>query len=58
MIAKKSFGQHFLQDKSVIRKIIAAAEIVPGETVLEIGPGLGFLTRFLLEKKARVLAVE
>ena len=58
MIAKKSFGQHFLQDKSVIRKIIAAAEIVPGETVLEIGPGHGVLTEALVDAGARVVAIE
>lgn len=58
MQAKKSFGQHFLQDKSVIKKIIAAAEIVPGETILEIGPGHGVLTQALVDAGARVLAVE
>jgi len=58
MIAKKSFGQHFLQDKSVIKKIIVAAEIVPGETVLEIGPGHGILTQALVESGAHVIAVE
>ena len=56
--AKKSFGQNFLNDPSVIRKIVAAAEIVPGETVLEIGPGTGVLTQALVDAGAKVVAVE
>ncbi len=56
--AKKSFGQNFLADPSVVGKIIAAAGITPGERVLEIGPGTGVLTRGLLETKAHVTAVE
>lgn len=56
--AKKSFGQNFLADPSVVGKIIAAAGIQPGERVLEIGPGTGVLTRGLLETKANVTAVE
>ncbi|MEK7118173.1 MAG: 16S rRNA (adenine(1518)-N(6)/adenine(1519)-N(6))-dimethyltransferase RsmA [Patescibacteria group bacterium] len=56
--AKKSLGQHFLRSKDAIKKIVATAEIVPGETVLEIGPGEGALTEALLEAGARVVAVE
>jgi 16S rRNA (adenine1518-N6/adenine1519-N6)-dimethyltransferase len=56
--AKKSFGQNFLQDASVVRKIIAAADIQAGETVLEIGPGTGVLTSALVEAGAKVVAVE
>lgn len=56
--AKKSFGQNFLQDASVLRKIVEAAEIVPGEAVLEIGPGTGALTQALVDAGARVIAVE
>lgn len=56
--AKKSFGQNFLADPSVVGKIVAAAGIKPGERVLEIGPGTGVLTRGLLETGARVTAVE
>ncbi len=56
--AKKSFGQHFLKDRSVLKKMIAAAELAEGETVLEVGPGTGVLTEALLEAGATVIAVE
>ncbi len=56
--AKKQFGQNFLRDKGIVQKIIKAAEIVPGETVLEIGPGTGILTEALVAAGARVIAVE
>ncbi|MEK7665437.1 MAG: 16S rRNA (adenine(1518)-N(6)/adenine(1519)-N(6))-dimethyltransferase RsmA [Patescibacteria group bacterium] len=58
MFAKKSFGQHFLHDKSVIKKIITAAEITPRETILEIGPGHGILTQALVDAGASVIAIE
>ncbi len=56
--AKKQFGQNFLKDKGIVQKIIKAAEIIPGETVLEIGPGTGILTEALVAAGARVIAVE
>lgn len=56
--ANKRLGQHFLLDTRVLDKIIDAADIQPGETVLEIGPGLGVLTRRLIEAGARVIAIE
>ena len=55
---KKSLGQHFLTDHSAHETIVAAAEIVPGDLVLEIGPGSGLLTDHLLNTGARVIAVE
>jgi 16S rRNA (adenine1518-N6/adenine1519-N6)-dimethyltransferase len=55
---RKRLGQHFLTDKSVIGKIVEAADISPGESVLEIGPGTGNLTRGLLDAGAHVTAVE
>lgn len=58
MRSKKSFGQHFLKDQSVVRKIIVAAQIKSGETVLEIGPGTGVLTEALIATGARIIAVE
>ena len=56
--AKKSYGQNWLVDETVIQKIIAAAEIRPGEHVLEVGPGTGILTQALLNAGARVTAIE
>ncbi len=54
----KKLGQNFLQDDGALKKIIAAAEITPGESVLEIGPGVGSLTRYLALAASRVTAVE
>jgi 16S rRNA (adenine1518-N6/adenine1519-N6)-dimethyltransferase len=55
---KKSFGQNFLADPHAARVIAEAATTPPGGTVLEIGAGLGALTRPLLERAARVVAIE
>jgi 16S rRNA (adenine1518-N6/adenine1519-N6)-dimethyltransferase len=55
---KKRFGQHFLTDKSILRKIVRFARIGAGDTVLEIGPGRGALTRELAEAAERVIAIE
>ncbi|MFQ5779974.1 MAG: 16S rRNA (adenine(1518)-N(6)/adenine(1519)-N(6))-dimethyltransferase RsmA [Nitrospiria bacterium] len=55
---RKSWGQHFLIDANIQRKILDAAEIQPEEHVIEIGPGLGILTKGLLERGARVTAIE
>ena len=55
---RKALGQHFLHDQNIVRKIIALAELKPGETVLEIGPGRGILTRALSETGSKVFAVE
>jgi len=54
----KSLGQNFLHDANTIRRIVRTAELAPGETVLEIGPGLGSLTLGLLEAGHPVTAVE
>lgn len=56
--AKKAFGQHFLLDLNVTRKIARLAEVGDGDLVIEVGPGPGGLTRALLETGARVIAVE
>ena len=56
--AKKSLGQNFLVDRRVRAKIVEAADISPGDTVLEVGPGRGFLTKALAERAGRVVAVE
>lgn len=56
--ADKSLGQNFLEDDFALESIVAAAEIQPTDTVLEIGPGLGSLTRYLAASAQEVLAVE
>jgi len=55
---KKSLGQHFLQSKETVAKIVDASMLSPGDAVLEIGPGEGVLTEALLNAGARVIAVE
>jgi len=54
----KLLGQNFLTDKSVLKKIIETADLSPTDTVLEIGPGTGILTKELAQKAKRVIAVE
>lgn len=56
--ARKSLGQNFLSDPGVLRKIVQAAALPPDALVLEIGPGLGSLTRYLAQAARRVVAVE
>ena len=56
--AHKGIGQNFLQDPLALEKIISAAKIQPMDTVLEIGPGLGSLTRYLAISAKEVVAVE
>jgi 16S rRNA (adenine1518-N6/adenine1519-N6)-dimethyltransferase len=55
---QKGLGQNFLSDSASLGKVIRAADIQPDDTVLEIGPGLGSLTRFLAQSASRVVAVE
>jgi 16S rRNA (adenine1518-N6/adenine1519-N6)-dimethyltransferase len=57
MKAKKSLGQNFLKSKSVLNKITKTADIKSDDLILEIGPGKGALTEFLL-KEGKVLAIE
>jgi 16S rRNA (adenine1518-N6/adenine1519-N6)-dimethyltransferase len=54
----KSLGQNFLHDQNLARWIVDQARITQDDYVLEIGPGLGALTKLLLEKGARVFAIE
>jgi len=54
----KRLGQNFLIDESVLRKIIASAELSPKDIVLEIGPGLGILTLELAKRVEKVIAIE
>ncbi len=56
--AKHSWGQNFLGDPDILEAIAEALELREGEPVVELGPGLGHLTRFLAATRARVTAVE
>jgi 16S rRNA (adenine1518-N6/adenine1519-N6)-dimethyltransferase len=56
--AHKGLGQNFLQDPLVLETIVSAAKIQPADTVLEIGPGLGSLTRYIAVSAKEVVAVE
>ena len=58
IFAKKSFGQHFLRDQSVLDKIVAAAEIGDDDIVIEIGPGRGALTDRLAQVTDRLILIE
>lgn len=55
---KKALSQNFLTDSAALDAIVEAAELEPGDRVVEVGPGLGVLTRRLLAAGAAVLAVE
>jgi len=58
LAADKRFGQHFLLDLNVTRKIVRLAQLAPDQPVIEVGPGPGGLTRALVESGVRVIAVE
>jgi len=58
IVKKKSLGQNFLQDSGVLEKIISAGELTNSDKVLEIGPGEGALTKRLVEKVGKVVAIE
>jgi 16S rRNA (adenine1518-N6/adenine1519-N6)-dimethyltransferase len=55
---RKSLGQHFLTDRRVLQRILAAAALSPADTVIEVGAGKGVLTRALAAAAGRVIAVE
>ena len=56
--ANKSLGQNFLINNEVVEKIVNSSDISKEDMVIEIGPGLGTLTKYLLEKAEKVLCVE
>lgn len=56
--ANKRLGQHFLIEPTALEVIVESASIKPGDRVLEVGPGLGVLTRALLDNGAEVTAIE
>ena len=55
---QKKFGQNFLIDNNILEKIIDAAQVTQEDCVLEIGPGIGTMTRCLAERAKKVVAVE
>ena len=55
---QRKYGQNFLIDANILRKIVEAAEITEEDCVLEIGPGIGTMTQYLAEAAGRVIAVE
>jgi 16S rRNA (adenine1518-N6/adenine1519-N6)-dimethyltransferase len=57
-MAKKKWGQNFLIQQEVVDSIVQAADVKNGDSILEIGPGLGMLTTALLECNSEVTAVE
>ena len=55
---QKKYGQNFLIDDSVLKRIVGAAQIKSSDCVLEIGPGIGTMTQYLAERAGKVVAVE
>jgi len=58
ILLTRSLGQTFMHDQNQVRKIVALARLAPGDSVIEIGPGLGPLTELLLEVAGHVTAIE
>ena len=57
-MTKKSLGQHWLHDDASLEAMVAAGEVEAGDTVVEVGPGLGTLTKKLVQKAEHVIAIE
>ena len=58
LFPKRHLGQHFLIDKNIIHKMISASCFQPQEMILEIGPGLGALTKEMIGKVKKIIAIE
>ena len=56
--ANKNLGQNFLINQEVVEKIVECSQITKEDLVIEIGPGLGTLTKYLLEKAGKVICIE
>ena len=57
-IPRKRFGQHFLHDQAILRRIVESIAAKPGERIVEIGPGEGAMTLPLLRAAGRLTAIE
>ena len=58
MIKRKKLGQHFLNSKTIAKKIISTAAITPNDTVFELGTGMGILTPLICKKAKKVISVD
>ena len=58
IIVKKQYGQNFLLDDNILKNIVKSAELKKDTNVIEIGPGLGFLTNYLQQATTNVLCYE
>ena len=56
--AKKSLGQNFLINEEVVKRIVDCSEISKTDLIIEVGPGIGSLTKYLLEKAGKVISIE
>ena len=56
--AKKHFGQHFLKDENIAQKIAETLSENTYEHILEIGPGMGVLTKYLIEREQQIVALD
>ena len=56
--AKKSLGQNFLINEEVVKRIVECSEISKTDLIIEVGPGIGSLTKYLLEKAGKVISIE
>ena len=55
---RKALGQHYLLDQDIVQTIVQAADLTPADTVVEVGPGPGTLTKHLVAEAGRVVAIE
>ncbi len=55
---RKALGQHYLLDQDIVHTIVRAADLTPADAVVEVGPGLGNLTKHLVTEAGRVVAIE
>src|ERR1700722_2188267 len=58
VVPKKGLSQNFLIDNNIIQKILVSANLLPGDLVIEIGPGPGCLTEALISTNVNVIAIE